>query len=107
MIPMKHAPLVSVVTPVYNYDQHLAECIESVLAQTYKNWEFVIVSSRSMDRSGDIAEHYAQKDARIRVHHKTGFVPCRETSAQGGMRSLRTGPGRGSGPPGRARSPVR
>ena len=89
MIRSKHMPLVSVVTPVYNYDQYLAECVESVLAQTYENWEFVIVNNRSTDRSGDIAEHYAQKDARIRVHHNIDFVDtypnhniaCRQISA--------------------------
>ncbi len=71
---MTHMPLVSVVVPVYNYDQYLGECIESVLTQTYSNWELVVVNNCSTDRSGDIAEQYAQKDPRIRVHHNTEFV---------------------------------
>jgi glycosyltransferase involved in cell wall biosynthesis len=59
-------PLVSVVTPFYNTDAYLAECIESVLAQTYRNFEYVLVDNHSTDRSGAIAESFAQRDPRIR-----------------------------------------
>jgi glycosyltransferase involved in cell wall biosynthesis len=62
-------PLVSIVTPVYNGEKHLAECIESVLAQTYQNWEYVIVNNCSTDRTLEIAENYAKNDARIRIHN--------------------------------------
>jgi glycosyltransferase involved in cell wall biosynthesis len=61
-------PLVSIVTPVYNGDNYLAQCIESVLNQTYSNWEYVIVNNASTDRSLEIAEAYAVKDQRIKVH---------------------------------------
>ena len=67
-------PLVSVVTPVYNGDKYLSECIESVLAQTYENWEYVIVNNYSTDRSLEIAQHYAQQDPRIRVHDNAEFL---------------------------------
>lgn len=60
-------PLVSVVTPVYNGDAYLTECIESVLAQTYENWEYVIVNNCSTDRTLEIAERYAKKESRIRI----------------------------------------
>ncbi len=60
-------PLVTVITPVYNADAYLADCIESVLAQTYENWEYVIVDNRSTDRSRELAEEYAQRDERVRV----------------------------------------
>ena len=74
-VNMKEAqPLVSVVTPVYNGEQFLAECIESVLAQTYQNWEYVIVNNCSTDRSAEIAQQYAQRDARIRVCHNETFL---------------------------------
>jgi glycosyltransferase involved in cell wall biosynthesis len=66
-------PLVSVVTPVYNGDNYLAECIESVLAQTYRNWEFIIVNNCSTDRSLAIATSYAAQDGRIRVHSNKDF----------------------------------
>ncbi|WP_447979315.1 glycosyltransferase family 2 protein [Candidatus Nitrospira bockiana] len=58
----------SVVTPVFNGERHLAECIESVRCQTYENWEYVIVNNCSTDRSLEIAQQYAQRDERIRVH---------------------------------------
>jgi len=61
-------PLVSVVTPVYNEEEHLAECIESVLAQSYQNWDYTIVNNCSTDKSLEIARRYAAKDPRIRVH---------------------------------------
>jgi len=60
-------PFVSVVTPVYNGEKYLAECIESVLAQTYSNWEYIIVNNCSTDHSLEIAERYAAKDPRIKV----------------------------------------
>jgi glycosyltransferase involved in cell wall biosynthesis len=68
-------PLVSVITPVYNGEDFLAECIESVLAQTYQNWDYTIVNNRSTDRTLEIAERYASKDPRIRVHDNRDFLP--------------------------------
>ena len=72
--PAEHQPLVSVVTPVYNGEKYLSECIESVLAQTYSNWEYVVVDNRSTDRSLEIAQRYERQDARIRVHRNTEFL---------------------------------
>jgi glycosyltransferase involved in cell wall biosynthesis len=60
-------PLVSIVTPVYNGERHLAEAIESVLSQTHANWDYTISDNRSTDRTREIAEEYASKDERIRV----------------------------------------
>lgn len=60
-------PLVSVITPVYNGAAYLAGCIESVLAQTYSNWDYLIVDNRSTDGSLEIAQQYAARDSRIRV----------------------------------------
>jgi glycosyltransferase involved in cell wall biosynthesis len=60
-------PLVSVVTPVHNTAAYLAECIESVLAQTYRNYEYVVLDNCSTDGSLDIAKRYAARDSRIRV----------------------------------------
>jgi glycosyltransferase involved in cell wall biosynthesis len=67
-------PLVSIVTPVYNDAEYLAECIESVLAQTYQNWDYTIVNNCSTDTSGEIARRYAAKDHRIRVHDNQKFL---------------------------------
>jgi glycosyltransferase involved in cell wall biosynthesis len=67
-------PLVTVLTPVYNGEKYLAECIESVLAQTYAHWEYVIVNNRSTDRSLEIARGYAARDSRIRLIDNAEFV---------------------------------
>jgi|SRR5579884_51000 len=71
---MKTEPLVSVVTPVYNGQEYLAECIESVMAQSYQNWEYIIVNNCSTDRSLEIASRYKEKDARIRIHNNSEFA---------------------------------
>jgi glycosyltransferase involved in cell wall biosynthesis len=68
-------PLVSVISPVYNGEEFLAECIESVLAQTYQNWDYTIVNNRSTDRTLEIARMYAARDARIRIHDNSDFLP--------------------------------
>jgi glycosyltransferase involved in cell wall biosynthesis len=67
-------PLVSVVTPVYNGAEYLAECIESVLAQTYRNWDYTIVDNCSTDRTAEVARSYAAKDPRIRVVRNNHFL---------------------------------
>jgi glycosyltransferase involved in cell wall biosynthesis len=67
-------PLVSIVTPVYNAAEYLPECIDSVLAQTYQNWDYTIVNNRSTDATGEIAHAYAAKDPRIRVVHNREFL---------------------------------
>src|SRR5712692_7142061 len=67
-------PLVGVVTPVYNGEKYLAECIESVLAQNYQNWEYIIVNNCSTDGSLKIAQTYAHRDARIRIYNNREFV---------------------------------
>lgn len=69
-----HDPLVSVVTPVYNGEKFLAECIESVLAQTYQNWDYVIINNCSTDKTLEIAQNYADKDKRIKVVNNQLFV---------------------------------
>lgn len=67
-------PPVSVLTPVYNGEDFLAECIESVLSQTYTNFEYIIVNNCSKDRSLEIALSYAQRDSRVRIHDNKKFV---------------------------------
>ena len=60
---LKNQPLVSVITPVYNGEEYLADCVESVLAQSYEKWEYVIVNNCSTDRTLEIAQEYEKKDS--------------------------------------------
>ncbi len=59
--------LVSIITPCYNGSKYVAETIESVLSQTYSNWEMLIVDDGSKDNSADIIRSYTEKDGRIRL----------------------------------------
>jgi glycosyltransferase involved in cell wall biosynthesis len=68
-------PLVSVVTPVYNGESYLAECIESILKQTYSNLEYIIVNNCSTDGTFAIAQRYARMDSRIRVYENETLLP--------------------------------
>lgn len=73
-------PHVSIVTPVYNGEPYLAECIESVLAQTYTSWDYTIVNNCSTDGTLAIAQRYARQDHRIRVHTNQNFLPIIENN---------------------------
>lgn len=64
---MNNEKLISIVLPVYNGAEHMACSIESVINQTYQNWELIIVNDCSTDNTLDIAESYQRKDPRIRV----------------------------------------
>lgn len=64
------APKISVIVPVYKVEKYLPECIESVLAQTFTDFELILVDDGSPDDSGKICDAYAARDPRIRVFHK-------------------------------------
>ena len=61
--------LLSIITPVYQVEQYLPQCLDSILAQTYPHYELILVDDGSKDRSGEICDEYAKKDGRIRVIH--------------------------------------
>ena len=67
-------PFVSIVTPVFNCEEYLSECIHSVLAQTYRNWEYIIVNNCCTDGSLEIAQYFADSDPRIRIHNNSQFA---------------------------------
>lgn len=63
-------PLISIIIPVYNAEKYLHQCLDSVVAQTYTNWECLLIDDGSKDSSGAICDEYAAKDSRFRVFHK-------------------------------------
>lgn len=75
---------VSIIVPVYNVEEYLPECIDSLIGQTYKNLEIILVDDGAKDKSGNICDEYAKKDERIRVIHKKngGLGDARNTGAK-------------------------
>jgi len=67
---MGRETLISVIIPVYNVEEYLAKCVDSILGQTHRTLEVILVNDGSRDGSGRICDAYAQKDARIRVIHQ-------------------------------------
>lgn len=63
-------PLISVILPIYNVELYLAECIDSIISQTFKDFELLLVDDGSTDNSLKICEEYASKDVRIKSFHK-------------------------------------
>ena len=61
-------PLISVIIPVYGVEKYISQCLESVINQTYKNLEIIVINDGTKDRSADIAKEYAAKDSRIKVY---------------------------------------
>lgn len=77
-------PLFSIIVPVYNKEDYLHECVESVLNQTCSDFELILVDDGSTDLSSDICDKYAASDSRIKVVHKEngGLVSARKAGAQ-------------------------
>ena len=71
-------PFVSIVTPVYNGESYIEECIKSVLSQNYSNWEYIIVNNKSEDGTLAIAQKYAALDSRIKVISNKYLLPVME-----------------------------
>ena len=62
--------LVSVIIPAYNIEDYIGRCLDSIISQTYKNLEIIVVDDGSRDYTGEILDNYAKKDRRIKVIHK-------------------------------------
>lgn len=63
-------PAVSIIVPVYNAENYLERCVESVLAQEYEDFELLLIDDGSKDKSGEICDRFAAEDSRVRVLHK-------------------------------------
>ena len=77
-------PLISVIIPIYQIDRYVGSCIESVMNQTYKNLEIILVDVGSEDRGAELCDLYAKKDSRIKVIHKKngGLVSARKAGVK-------------------------
>ena len=62
-------PKISIIVPVYNVEQYLERCVESILKQTITNFELILINDGSSDNSGPVCDELSRKDTRIRVHH--------------------------------------
>lgn len=69
-------PKVSIIVPIYNIEQYLQKCVDSILKQTYKDFELLLVDDGSKDSCGTICDEYAAKDSRVRVFHKENGGLC-------------------------------
>lgn len=76
--------LISVIVPIYNVENYLGKCIDSIINQTYRNLEIILVDDGSPDNCGEICDQYASQDIRIRVIHKTngGLSDARNAGMQ-------------------------
>lgn len=63
-------PILSIIVPVYNAEEYLDNCIQSIINQTFQDWELILVDDGSIDHSGEMCERYAAKDSRIIVKHQ-------------------------------------
>lgn len=68
---MEKKPTVSIIVPVYNVEKYLEECVESVLSQTFTDFELLLIDDGSTDSSGDLCDQIAKRDVRVRVIHKS------------------------------------
>ena len=82
---MEKRPLISIISPTYNHEKYLADCIESVLCQTYSSWEMIILNDGSTDGTAGIAAAYRDKDSRIRLvnQENVGIFRLSETYNKG------------------------
>lgn len=74
-------PKISIVVPIYNVEKYLARALDSILSQTFGDWEAILVNDGSPDRSAEIAEEYVNRDARFRLIHREngGLSAARNT----------------------------
>ena len=63
-------PLISVIVPIYKVEKYLNKCVDSIINQTYKNLEIILVDDGSPDSCPDICDKYEKKDNRVKVIHK-------------------------------------
>ncbi|MFO7906471.1 MAG: glycosyltransferase family A protein [Pirellulaceae bacterium] len=86
-----HVPAVSVIVPAHNDEPYIGQCIESILGQTFEDFELIVVNDGSTDNTPSIIEEYAAKDPRVRVIHtgqKSGRGAARNTGIEAARAEL-------------------
>ena len=87
-------PTISIIIPVYNTEKYLRRCLDSIVAQTYKEFECILVDDDSTDDSGKICDEYADKDSRFKAYHNENSGPSKARnygieSSRGGVSAFR------------------
>lgn len=82
--------LVSIITPAYNCETYIKECMDSVINQTYQNWEMIIVNDKSTDNTKEIIEEYIKKEPRIKLYNQ----PINEGAAAARNKAIEISNGR-------------
>ena len=81
-------PLLSIIVPIYNAEKTLKRCIDSIVNQSFKSWELLLVNDGSTDHSGEICNEYALKDSRVRLFYKeNGGVSSARNVGLGNVKS--------------------
>ena len=83
--------LVSIITPSFNSSQFIIRAIESVLSQTYKEWELIIVDDGSEDNSVESIENFINQDELIELMYKNKFINCSYRNLSGGIVAIHSG----------------
>ena len=87
-------PTISVIVPVYKVEPYLNRCVDSILRQTYQDFELILVDDGSPDRCGEICDEYARQDGRVHViTRKTAACPTHGTQALIGWKPTATAGG--------------
>lgn len=74
--------LISIIVPIYNIEKYSKKCVDSIINQTYKNLEIILVDDGSPDNSGKICDEFSEKDNRVKVIHQKNFdVPAARNNA--------------------------
>lgn len=62
--------MISVIVPVYNREHTISKCVNSILNQTYRNFELILIDDGSTDKSGDLCDDFSKQDSRVKVFHQ-------------------------------------
>ena len=88
MVSTDSKPVISVIVPVYNCEKYLAKCVESIIGQTFSDWELLLIDDGSKDNSPQICNKFVASDNRIRAIHKINGCNCMTRTSQQECRGI-------------------